>query len=104
MEVDEDDELPWMDAPMVQQYPSSLRFLQELREGKRDSFRAPWRCVFADGRLVEVESMCVVAKRRWVVEADGTTWERPSSLLVANGWTDSVPVDISEGEWSSTLQ
>ena len=98
---DEDDELPWIESPQVRQYPSSLRCLQELREGKRDSFRAPWRCVFADGRLVEVESMCVVAKRRWVAEADGTTWERPVSLLITNGWTDSVPVDVLNDRFSA---
>ena len=99
----EDGELPWIESPMVRQYPSSLSLLQELREGKRDSFRAPWRCLFADGRLVEVESMCVVAKRRWVVEAEGTTWERPTSLLVANGWTDTVPIDISNEERPSSM-
>ena len=95
-EDEEDDEdLPWIEAPLVHQYPSSMGCLMDVREGRRESFRAPWRCIMADGRLVEVESMCVVAKRRWTVEADGRAWERPVSLLVANGWTDSVPINGS---------
>ena len=103
-EIDEEqleDELPWIDSPPTRQYPSSLRCLIELSQGTRDSFRAPWRCLFALGELVEVESVCSIARRQTVVEADGRVWERPVSIVIANGWTDAVPIDIANDAWPS---
>ena len=78
----------------VQQWPSSLRLCREMGEGTRQTFQAPWRCVFSNGQLYEVLSCVWVCATRTVVdEPSGRRWEKPLRAIAAWGMQDIVRVD-----------
>jgi hypothetical protein len=79
---------------VVQQWPASLRLCRELTAGVRQTFQAPWRCVFSDGELYEVMSCVWVCASRTVVDArSGKEWEKPTRAIAAWGIHDIVRVE-----------
>ena len=71
--------------PGCAQYPSSLRLAQELCDGKRQSFRAPWRCIWSDGCLYEMKAHIWVAESEDVNAAHSGRGEpeTPSKLIIS---------------------
>ena len=80
--------------PYLRQYPSTVRLLGEMLEGRITSYRGQWRCVWADSNAYESEMMAWVAKSEWVEEPDGRRWERPTQALVVAAPDSCIRLDI----------
>ena len=76
----------------VKQWPSSLRLCREMAAGLRQTFHAPWRCVFANGQLYEVISCVWVCASSTEVDANGRLWEKPTRAIAAWGMHDAIQV------------
>ena len=84
---------PFVPLPNVRQYPSSVALMRQFVEGRVAHFAAPWRCVFADGLLYEVNCSCFAAKMEEIVEPDGRRWMAPETALILTTADGGIRVD-----------
>ena len=82
----------WMAAPLVRQYPSSLRAMKEVFEGGQCSERVPWRTSFAGGEVYELLFMV------WAegVHEGPPNAGRPARVVIAWEQTTGLLVDPLE--------
>ena len=77
----------------IRQWPSSVQLMQQLGQGQRQTVYCPWRCLWADGLLYEVQSMTWVCSTATVRDERGRDWEKPTRCITAFSMHEAVQVD-----------
>ena len=83
-------------AEAAEQYPKSVRLLQQLYSGERDSVALLWRFCMADGVVREQRQLAWVSRRRRLVNDNGETEWRPLYLVLAAAFGEPVTLDHSQ--------
>ena len=86
----------WVPLRPPRQYPGSVRLLQELLTGKRDTYSAPFRSRWADGCVYETHPTVWLGDVEWVEEANGDRWRRPLTFVCVAQIEDFCRVDEEE--------
>jgi PAS domain-containing protein len=74
----------WIPQPPVGQYPSTLRAVREVYEGKKQSMKAVWRLRFSDGCAYEQEHTTWMVNSDWVEHpVTGKRLLRPGQIIFA---------------------
>ena len=88
-----DGPIRWVPLQPCRQYPRTMAMLQALLTAQRDSCRAPFRCRWLDGHAYEIKAHFWPSDTEWVEEADGSSWQRPLSIMVAASVDECCRVD-----------
>ena len=84
----------WEPLRPVQQFPHTLRLLNEFFNGQRTTFRASFRGRFADGYSYELlQKSFWIVDSEWAVNADGSRWRRPLTFATASALDEYLRVD-----------